>query len=118
MQEISNLNIVRARYVKACELLESLRRKLSPLAHSSDVRPGKRFVPTLDLPAKPSFCDRDRALVGAWKDYLRWEEGNPIEYGSGTVLLSSTEAREQLFRRVHLAYKSAVVRMCFYPEIW
>jgi cleavage stimulation factor subunit 3 len=62
---------------------------------------------TLYLPAKPTFTNEERTLVGRWKAYLRFEESNPLNAQPKTLL-----------QRVQDAYKKAVVRMRFYGEIW
>jgi hypothetical protein len=61
------------------------------------------------LPSLPLFTNDERALVGAWKRYLKWEVSNP---------LNLPEKKVALVRRVQNAYRKAVVYMRFYPEIW
>ncbi|KAJ7124844.1 Suf-domain-containing protein [Mycena crocata] len=92
-------------YTRARNVLKELSERLTGL---DDVRwlPGG----TLFLPAMPTFLWEDRALVGRWKRYLKWEEGNPLGFGD--------DERATLVCRVRLAYCKAVVRMRFYPEIW
>ncbi|TIA80085.1 hypothetical protein E3P98_02868 [Wallemia ichthyophaga] len=60
------------------------------------------------LARRPSWTERERQVVGAWKRYLAWEEGNPLE-------LEDEAARHS---RVSYAFKKALVYMRFYPEIW
>jgi len=48
--------------------------------------------------------------VGAWKNYLKWEESNPLEL--------EEKDRLTLIQRVQSVYRKAVIRMRFYGEIW
>lgn len=86
--------------------LRELRRHMAvlypPAPNSSSSRPA------LQLPQRPIFSQNDRAQVAAWKAYLKWEESNPLEY----------EDKNALFTRVQGAYKKAVIKMRFFPEIW
>ncbi|TIB95397.1 Suf-domain-containing protein [Wallemia mellicola] len=56
----------------------------------------------------PSWTERERQVISAWKRYLAWEEGNPLE-------LDDNSAKHS---RVSYAYKKALVYMRFYPEFW
>ncbi|EJD00731.1 Suf-domain-containing protein [Fomitiporia mediterranea MF3/22] len=62
----------------------------------------------LNLPHKPTYNSTERQFVGAWKQYLKWEESNPFEI----------EERSTLITRVQGVYRKAVVRMRFFSEIW
>jgi hypothetical protein len=42
-------------------------------------RPLPPTRPALFLPSLPTFNPPERALVGAWKSYLKWEECNPLK---------------------------------------
>ncbi|CAK5277319.1 unnamed protein product [Mycena citricolor] len=53
---------------------------------------------------------QDRTFVGRWKAYLKWEESNP--------LMLEEKDQASLNARIKLAYRKAVVRMRYYPEIW
>ena len=65
--------------------------------------------PTLTLPARPTWVgESDRALVHSWKTYLKWEESNPLDIEDTNVLQA----------RISGAFKKAVIRMRFFPEIW
>lgn len=65
--------------------------------------------PALSLPSRPTWIgETDRTLCHAWKTYLKWEESNPLDIEDNTVLQA----------RVSGAYKKAVNRMRFFPEIW
>ncbi|KAL5512186.1 hypothetical protein ACEPAG_3471 [Sanghuangporus baumii] len=64
--------------------------------------------PPLNLPHKPTYNQKDRSLAGAWKQYLKWEESNPLEI----------EERNTFVTRVQAVYRRAVVRMRFFSEIW
>ncbi|EPQ28874.1 uncharacterized protein PFL1_03676 [Pseudozyma flocculosa PF-1] len=52
--------------------------------------------------------EKERAQVEAWKQYLKWEESNPL-------LLEDLAAHQA---RVLSAYRKATMFMRFYPEIW
>lgn len=62
------------------------------------------------LPSLPKFDAPDRASVGKWKIYLKWEEGNPLEV--------EEKEKATLINRVMGVYRKAVVRMRYYTEIW
>jgi cleavage stimulation factor subunit 3 len=62
------------------------------------------------LPAPATFSTKERQLIGRWKAYLKWEEGNPLEF--------EEKDRAILISRVEKAYRKAVIRMRYYPEIW
>jgi cleavage stimulation factor subunit 3 len=62
------------------------------------------------LPAPATFSAQERQLIGRWKAYLKWEEGNPLEI--------EEKDRAILISRVEKAYRKAVIRMRYYPEIW
>ncbi|KIM42654.1 hypothetical protein M413DRAFT_444338 [Hebeloma cylindrosporum] len=62
------------------------------------------------LPSLPRFDAAERALVGKWKVYLKWEESNPLE------LEDSQKAT--LITRIQGVYRKALIRMRYYTEIW
>lgn len=62
------------------------------------------------LPSIPKFDAAERASVGKWKIYLKWEEGNPLEI--------EERERATFINRVMGVYRKAVVRMRYYTEIW
>lgn len=64
----------------------------------------------LVLPRVPTFSQNERALVGAWKAYLKWEESNPLELDE--------KDRVVLIQRVQAVYRKAVIRMRYFAEIW
>ena len=66
--------------------------------------------PRIWLPTLPTFNQGERALVGQWKTYLKYEEGNPLEI--------EEKDRTTLITRVQGVYKKALIRMRFFPEIW
>ena len=86
--------------------LRELRKYLSPLIPPSP-SPQNGRAP-LNLPKKPTYSASDRALVGSWKQYLKWEEGNPLEI----------EDKSAFIVRMQGVYRKAVVRMRFFSEIW
>lgn len=66
--------------------------------------------PYIHLPTKPMFSQAERALVGAWKHYLKWEESNPLEL--------EEKDKPTLLARLQGVYRKAVIRMRFFGEIW
>ena len=94
-------------HMQARTKLRELRKHLGTLLPPPPVAaPGKRAP--LMLPHKPTYNPADRALAGAWKQYLKWEEGNPLEI----------EDRSAFITRMQGVYRKAVVRMRFFSEIW
>ena len=65
---------------------------------------------SLVLPRVPTFSQNERALVGAWKAYLKWEESNPLELDE--------KDKGVLIQRVQAVYRKAVIRMRYFTEIW
>lgn len=92
-------------FVTARSKLRDLRKHLATLLPSPPSGSGR---PSFNLPRKPTFSPEDRALVGAWKQYLKWEESNPLEIEDKTVLIT----------RLQGVYRKAVIRMRFFSEIW
>ncbi|KAH9978134.1 hypothetical protein BGW80DRAFT_1285995 [Lactifluus volemus] len=95
-------------YMQARAVLRQLQRHLGPLFPPPP--PSSPSRPYLYLPPKPTFNAAERALVGAWKSYLRWEESNPLEIDE--------QDRNTLITRVQGVYRKAVIRMRFFGEIW
>ncbi|KAF9567671.1 Suf-domain-containing protein [Agrocybe pediades] len=62
------------------------------------------------LPPLPTFDASERALVGKWKAYLKWEESNPLEL--------EEKDKATLITRIQCVYRKAVIRMRYYTEIW
>lgn len=60
------------------------------------------------IPPRPTRSDSDRALVIAWKKYLKWEESNPLDIEEASVLSS----------RVSYSLKKCLTTMRFFPEFW
>lgn len=125
--------------------LRELRKLLLPISsqpHSSSSASTSPSKIPLDLPQKPSFSSSDRSLVGSWKAYLKWEEGNPLELGEGSTpssnaagsnqagggASSNTAALEKerekereratFISRVQGVYRKAAGKMRFFAEIW
>lgn len=79
--------------------------------HVRAVLPERHLRPSqIWLPHRPTFDTSDRALVGAWKGYVRWEESNPLAV--------EDKDKEVIAARVDSVYRKALVRMRFFPEIW
>lgn len=86
--------------------LRDLKKMLAPIAVNvtSTANPPSTF----NLPPYPTWAgENDRVLTNAWKAYLKWEEGNPL------VL----EDQNALQTRIVAAYRKAVARMRFFPDI-
>ncbi|EEB89816.1 hypothetical protein MPER_12049, partial [Moniliophthora perniciosa FA553] len=93
-------------YMQARTVLRELKQ------HTANLYPSS--VPSADrdifLPTLPSFSQSERQLVGKWKAYLKWEEGNP--------LMLEERDRTNLLTRIQSAYRKATIRMRYFPEIW
>lgn len=72
--------------------------------------PSKSSRPPIWLPRPPTFNAGDRALVSRWRQYLKWEESNPLKLDD--------KDKGNLHARLQGVYKKAVVRMRFFSEIW
>ncbi|EGO01439.1 hypothetical protein SERLA73DRAFT_166004 [Serpula lacrymans var. lacrymans S7.3] len=95
-------------YMQARTVLRQLQRHLGPLFPPPP--PSGSSRPPLYLPPKPTFNAAERALVGSWKAYLKWEESNPLE-------LEEKDKQTQV-TRIQSVYRKAVIRMRYYGEIW
>ncbi|PPR07843.1 hypothetical protein CVT24_002988 [Panaeolus cyanescens] len=89
-------------HMQARTVLRQLTNHLSALYTSS---PNE-----LHLPVLPRFDASERALVGKWKAYLKWEESNPLEI--------EEKDKATLITRIQGVYRKAVIRMRYYSEIW
>ncbi|WWC61133.1 uncharacterized protein I303_103712 [Kwoniella dejecticola CBS 10117] len=65
-------------------------------------------LPRPILPPTPTFSDSDRQAVLGWKNYLKWEEGNP--------LVIDDEAT--LGIRIAYALRKCLSEMRHFPELW
>jgi cleavage stimulation factor subunit 3 len=72
--------------------------------------PPSKYKTNIWLPRQPNFSAGDKALVGRWRIYLKWEEGNPLEI--------EEKDKAQLHTRLQGVYRKALVRMRFFSEIW
>jgi cleavage stimulation factor subunit 3 len=95
-------------HMQARTVLRQLQKHLGPLF--PPLPPSSNSRPALFLPSLPTFNTNERALVGAWKNYLKWEESNPLEI--------EEKDKPTLVTRIQSVYRKAVVRMRFYSEIW
>jgi cleavage stimulation factor subunit 3 len=95
-------------HMQARAVLGQLQKHLGPLF--PPLPPLTPTRPALFLPSLPTFNPPERALVGAWKAYLKWEESNPLEI--------EEKDRATLIGRIQHVYRKAVIRMRFYGEIW
>ncbi|PPQ82048.1 hypothetical protein CVT26_003687 [Gymnopilus dilepis] len=62
------------------------------------------------IPPSPSFSASERGLIGKWKNYLKWEESNPLGLDGENI--------PTLHLRIRMAYKKAVTSMPYHTEIW
>ncbi|ORY39382.1 Suf-domain-containing protein [Rhizoclosmatium globosum] len=60
------------------------------------------------LPTPTKWTETDFEVLRAWKKYIAWEKNNPLRIEDASVLSS----------RVVYAYKSALLMMRFFPELW
>ncbi|KAJ3037678.1 mRNA 3'-end-processing protein rna14 [Rhizophlyctis rosea] len=56
----------------------------------------------------PTWNEKDLQMLRAWKAYIAWEKSNPL----------GLEDNAAVNARVIYAYKSALLMLRFYPEIW
>lgn len=92
-------------YARALVALKEVRR------HASTINTRERQAAmNVWLPRPPTFNPSERALVGAWKQYMRWEESDPLELQSHNSRL--------LITRIRGVYRKALLRMRFFPEFW
>jgi cleavage stimulation factor subunit 3 len=114
----SNLNKITAKkfmadlspsYMQARTVLRQLQRHVAPL-FPAPPSPSTASRPAISLPPIPKFNAPEKALVGAWKNYLKWEESNPLEL--------EEKDRPTLIQRIQGVYRKAVIWMRFYGEIW
>ncbi|KAG5222098.1 mRNA 3'-end-processing protein [Salix suchowensis] len=91
-------------HMQARTVLRQLQKHLGPLF------PPLALSSRRPLPSPPSFSPPDRALVGAWKAYLKWEESNPLEI--------EEKDKACLITRIQSVYRKAVIRMRYYSQIW
>ncbi|TPX64574.1 hypothetical protein CcCBS67573_g08380 [Chytriomyces confervae] len=65
----------------------------------------KTWMPT---PTTWSEADQEVASLRAWKKYISWEKTNPLRLEDPSIVSA----------RVMYAYKSALLMMRFFPELW
>lgn len=102
------MNDLSPSYMQARTVLRNLQRQVGMLFPPPPASASGR--PSIYLPPLPSFNPAERALVGAWKTYLRWEESNPLEIEDKDKMV--------LISRVQSVYRKAMIRMRFFSEIW
>jgi cleavage stimulation factor subunit 3 len=94
-------------HMQARTVLRQLVNHVTPLYAQTGGGTGEQ---QLYLPALPRFDTAERALVGKWKAYLKWEESNPLEI--------EEKDKATLITRIQGVYRKAVIRMRYYTEIW
>lgn len=82
-------------YMTARTALRELRQLTDPL-------------PRPPLPPKPTFSEADRAAVAGWKQYIKWEEGNPLVIDDPA----------KLDDRITYSLRKCVGEMRHFPELW
>ncbi|KAJ7177722.1 hypothetical protein C8R46DRAFT_888145 [Mycena filopes] len=90
-------------HMQACIVLRQLVEHLAGL----DITSGQLDI---CLPAPATFSGQELELIGRWKEYLKWEEGNPLAI--------QEKDNDLLLLRIRMAYRKAVIRMRYYPEFW
>ncbi|KAI0687236.1 Suf-domain-containing protein [Earliella scabrosa] len=101
---ISDLQV---NHMQARTVLNQLQEHLSVLYAPSAT---KGNLPAIWLPRPPTFNQGDKTLISRWRQYLKWEESNPLEIEDSN--------RNTFIQRVQGVYKKACVRMRYYSEIW
>lgn len=66
------------------------------------------FLPRPEIPPMPNFSDPERRVVAGWRNYLKWEEGNPL----------ATEDTAVVTQRVDYALRKCMAQMRHFPELW
>lgn len=97
------LDGLRTRHMLARRVLDELKNHHAHLDLPQVQRSSRGFF----MPTVPTFNPTERQLLGNWKRYLRWEEGNPLMFDD-----------EHHVKRVIYSYKKAFKRMRYYSEIW
>ncbi|ORX52497.1 hypothetical protein BCR36DRAFT_30218 [Piromyces finnis] len=59
------------------------------------------------LAQPPSWSEKDYKMLEAWKEYIKWEKGNPLKL-----------KEDLMIKRVIYAYKQALLTLRYFPEIW
>ncbi|KAI0711702.1 hypothetical protein C8Q76DRAFT_623595 [Earliella scabrosa] len=72
--------------------------------------PTSSTEPDISFPVLPIHDQQSQGLVKRWRQYLLWEESDPLELGQ--------ISQQAYLDRVRHAYRKAMVRMRYYPEIW
>ncbi|WVF72119.1 hypothetical protein IAT40_006931 [Kwoniella sp. CBS 6097] len=65
-------------------------------------------LPQPILPLSPTFSQSDRATISSWKEYLKWEEGNPLVIEDEVILQT----------RIGYAIRKCLAEMRHFPELW
>ncbi|KAM0792797.1 hypothetical protein ACM66B_002566 [Microbotryomycetes sp. NB124-2] len=82
-------------YMTARKVLRELRAKFDDL-------------PEPNLPQRPDWSKQDKRALDMWRQYLAYEETNPLDIEEPAVLQA----------RIGFAYKKAIASMRFFSEIW
>ncbi|KAJ3237989.1 mRNA 3'-end-processing protein rna14 [Chytriomyces hyalinus] len=60
------------------------------------------------MPTPTTWSETDQEVLRAWKKYISWEQTNPLRLEDSSIVSA----------RVMYAYKSALLMMRFFPELW
>ncbi|THG95903.1 hypothetical protein EW026_g5829 [Hermanssonia centrifuga] len=102
---ISDLSVA---HMQARTVLNQLQEHLTVLF--PPLPPPKVKGPSIYIPRATTLSAGEKALVGRWRIYFKWEERNLLEL--------EEKDRATLRTRVQGVYSKAVVRMRFFSEIW
>lgn len=56
----------------------------------------------------PTWTFPEVTLLNNWKQYIAWEKSNPLQL----------DDKQKLVNRVSFAYKSAIIHLNYFPEVW
>ncbi|GMK56794.1 hypothetical protein CspeluHIS016_0306340 [Cutaneotrichosporon spelunceum] len=65
-------------------------------------------LPRPELPPFPNFSDGERRVVSAWRNYIKWEEGNPLQNDDSALVVQRTD----------YALRKCMAQMRHFPELW
>ncbi|BEI92019.1 uncharacterized protein CcaverHIS019_0408390 [Cutaneotrichosporon cavernicola] len=65
-------------------------------------------LPRPELPPFPNFSDGERRVVGAWRNYIKWEESNPLQSDDPSLVVQRTD----------YALRKCMAQMRHFPELW
>lgn len=66
------------------------------------------ILPHPPLPPMPDFSEDDRRVSNGWRNYIKWEESNPLGMDDPNLVVM----------RVSYALKQCMAQMRHFPELW